>query len=201
MASALDICNTALSRIGDIANVSSISPPEGSVQAQYCARFYPIALNTLLESHPWSFASRRALLAEKATDPWGWVYAYVTPADAIRIVSVLPATARNDSKSEYYDTLTDADGQVIIVTNLAEASALYTFLVNNPAQFPPLFVDALSWLLASYLAGPIIKGDAGDAKARSCYQMYLMTLGQARSSNANQRQLEQSHVPEWISKR
>ena len=52
MASVVDICNQALSHLGDSATVASIDPPEGSAQAEHCARFYPAALAALLEMHP-----------------------------------------------------------------------------------------------------------------------------------------------------
>lgn len=63
MASEVEISNLALSRIGDSATVSSINPPEGSAQAEHCQRFYPIARNSLLEMHAWSFCDRRIQLA------------------------------------------------------------------------------------------------------------------------------------------
>ena len=63
MPSAVDICNTALSHIGDSANVSSIDPPDGSVQASYCKTFYPIALSSLLEMATWGFSTKRVALA------------------------------------------------------------------------------------------------------------------------------------------
>ena len=62
MASAVDICNLALSRIGDIASVQSIDPPEASAQAIHCARFYPVARDSMLERHPWGFATLRKTL-------------------------------------------------------------------------------------------------------------------------------------------
>ena len=62
MASEVDICNLALGHLGDNATVSSISPPEGSAQAEHCARFYPIARDALLEMHNWNFAMRLSLI-------------------------------------------------------------------------------------------------------------------------------------------
>ena len=41
-----------LGHIGDAATVSSINPPEGSAQAEHCARFYPIARDALLAASP-----------------------------------------------------------------------------------------------------------------------------------------------------
>ena len=56
MASDVDICNEALSHLGDSATVSSINPPEGSAQAEHCARFYPTTLATLFGTPTWAMA-------------------------------------------------------------------------------------------------------------------------------------------------
>ena len=53
-----NICNLALAKIGDVAQVTSISPPDGSMQAAYCALFYSQALSVLLMRFAWSFALR-----------------------------------------------------------------------------------------------------------------------------------------------
>ena len=60
MATEIDICNLALAHLGDDATIASIKPPEGSAQAEHAARYYPIARNSLLESHTWNFAAKRA---------------------------------------------------------------------------------------------------------------------------------------------
>ena len=72
MASVVDICNLALGHLGDPATVSSIDPPEGSAQAQHCARFYPIARDSLLEMHSWNFSTYREALAH--LQPAEWIY-------------------------------------------------------------------------------------------------------------------------------
>ena len=48
MPSEVDICNLALGHLGDSATVATIDPPEGSAQAEHCARFYPIARDARL---------------------------------------------------------------------------------------------------------------------------------------------------------
>ena len=75
MASTVDICNLALAHLGDTATVASIDPPEGSAQSEHCARFYPIARDSLLEMHAWNFSMRRINLAQ-LTNSWPeWQYA------------------------------------------------------------------------------------------------------------------------------
>lgn len=204
MASEVDICNIALARLGDDATVSSIDPPEGSPQAEHCARFYTVARDSLLEMHPWRFATRRAPLAALAVNSYGWAFAYAAPTGAIRLLGVLPPTGADALKADAtqpYETESTADGASIILTNQQGASVRFIARVTDTTTFSPLFVDALAWLLASYLAGPVIKGDAGVAMARACAQSFAVALANARVSDANQREIHPEHVPEWLAGR
>jgi len=109
------ICNLALGHLGDIANVKSINPPDQSVQAQLCKRFYPAARNALLEMSSWGFATVRAKLAQvgnptlaiaQGVDPAAtqgtWQFAYALPNDVINVISVLPAAAIDDYEARFW---------------------------------------------------------------------------------------------------
>src|SRR5690606_36381904 len=89
MASEVEICKVALGHLGDTATVASLDPPEGSAQAEHCARFYPIARDALLSMHTWGFATRRIALAQLGEAPVGWHYAYALPTDALDILAVM----------------------------------------------------------------------------------------------------------------
>jgi hypothetical protein len=177
MASAVDICNLALGHLGDEAGVASISPPDGSVQASHCQRFYPIARDALLQSHGWGFALQRQSLALLSTVelPSEWAFAYARP-NALRVLGVYPPGAiAGQSQGEIFnqeqlmamlimypfavETLTSGDQ--VIFSNVETATALFIRPVTDTAKFTPLFVMALSRLLASMLAGPLIKGKDG----------------------------------------
>lgn len=201
MASEVDICNLALSHLGDSATVASIDPPEGSAQAEHCQRFYPIARDSLLELHNWKFATKRTRLALLDVDSWNWTYAYAEPSDAMKIISILPPTATPIEPTADYETMAADDGSGLILADLEEATALYIAEVTDTMRFSPLFVTTLSWHLASMLAGPIIKGDVGAAEAKRCQQMMLYHLAQAKVSDANQRRVEPTHTPAWIGSR
>lgn len=201
MASEVDICNLALAHLGDSATVASIDPPEGSAQAEHCQRFYPIARDSLLEMHNWKFATRRVRLALLDTDSWNWAYAYAEPADAMKIVSILPPGATPIEPTADYETMSNSDGDALILTDLEEATALYAAEITDTTKFSPLFITTLSWHLASMLAGPVIKGDVGAAEAKRCQQMMAQYLAQARVSDANQRKVEVDHMPNWIGSR
>lgn len=198
MATEVQICNLALARLGDEATVASISPAEGSAQAEHCARFYPVARDSLLELHGWKFSTRRATLAVLDTDLFGWTFAYAEPANVLRVLKVLGAEQKNHEEGSEFLTDSAEDGTVCIRTDLTTATALYTAKVTDTSKFSPLFVDALGWLLASHLAGPLLKGDAGRKAAIDCLKMAQAMIASAQSSDANQRQVEVEHLPTWI---
>jgi len=177
LASVVDICNLSLGHLGDEAGVSSISPPDGSVQAAHCQRFYPIARDVLLQMHTWSFAITRKALALLSTAelPPEWAFAYAKPT-CLRMVAVFPAqvtAAPNDGsifdQSEFiaraqaypFNMETLEAGTEVIYSNVESATGLFIRQVTDTTKFSPLVVAALARLLASYLAGPILKGKPG----------------------------------------
>lgn len=219
MASEVDICNLALAHLGDNATVASIDPPEGSAQAEQCARFYRVARDTLLEMHTWGFATRRARLALLGSDWSEWKYAYQGPSDMMNAIAVLAPDAADDysvnipvpySNSgtvntgqgiytpQPYTMESDEDGNPIIYTNQVDAVLRYTAFVTDTTTFSPLFVSALSWHLAGYLAGPILKGDVGAAEAKRCAGMAMSYMARATASDANQRRLHVQQSTPWM---
>lgn len=202
MATEIDICNLALARLGDSATVASIDPPEGSPQAEHCARFYPVARDTTLARHTWGFATRRAALAQLSASPLtGWRYAYAKPSNAVEIVGVFAPGAADDSSPQDFETESLEDGSEVIYSNTDAAVCRYTVHVTDPAKFSPLFIETLSWLLASHLAGPVLKGDAGRAATLNCYKMFEVQLGLAKSADSRQRHVEPTHNVPWVQNR
>jgi len=207
MASEVDICNTALGHLGDEAVVTAITPPDGSVQAMHCARFYPMARDALLEIHPWRCNTRRANLAKLAiTPPIGWAFAYALPNKCIQPIAVLmpdalpdlfstvntniltPAATDTLNSQDFVVESLDDDSQVVY-TNTDLAQMIYRVTLTDTGKFTPLMVQALARYLASFLAGPIIKGTDGVAVAEKQLEMFLkFDLPRAQMSDANARQ-------------
>lgn len=207
MASEVEICNLALAHLGDSATVASIDPPEGSAQAEHCARFYPIARNALLEMHAWGFSTKRATLALIASGWPEWDYAYAYPSDALNILAVISPTATDDYSvdgvipTQPFSCEVNESNQQIIYTDQANAVLRYTALVSDTTRFSPLFVTTLSHYLASMLAGPIIKGDIGANESKRQLSIVQSFLAQAKTSDANQRKTNQQHVPSSVAAR
>lgn len=207
MASEIDIANLALAHLGDGATVVNFNPPEGSAQAEHCARFYPIARDSLIEQHSWGFATRRiALVALSYTDPTGeWTYAYALPNLCIKPLEVRPPSTLSQPITSYplstiapsgnmvggngieFTVEVDENGNKILLTNMADASLVYLIQVTDTNKFSPLFVDTLGHYLAAYLAGPVLKGDVGRAEAKGQFAIAMQLMGKAVVSDANQR--------------
>lgn len=220
MPSDIDVCNLALSNLGDSANVSCIDPPDGSAQAMHCARFYPIAREALLEMHDWNFATRRIALALLSSTIAPWVYCYAKPNLIKKVIAVVPPDADDDytSPASYsfnqddvvqavrpvpqpYALETLSDGTEVICTNQESAVLRYTVSITDPTKFSSLFTLALGWLLASMLAGPIIKGKEGRAMAAQCLQELKAILPAAKESDSDQRQTAVTHAVPWLAGR
>lgn len=198
MSSVQGICNLALSHIGNPRRVVAIDPPDGSVEADLCATFYPQAVTEMLEMADWAFARKRVALSLLATnDSEIWAYAYGKPSDCLvpqRIPTGSPTAVGQDTEPF------DVEGDIIFA-NKAEAVLMYTRPVTDSTKFSGTFTVALSYLLASHLAGPIIKGDEG-AKAGVSYRKAAMDLARAAITlDANKTQAQPVHTPGALSAR
>ena len=78
----------------------------------------------------------------------------------------------------------DIEGEVIL-TNEPEAVLVYTRDVIDTNKFPASFASALSYLLASYLAGPVIKGAEGLRVGDAMRQRAMAFADMAAAASAN----------------
>lgn len=208
----VDICNLALSYLGDEATVTSVFPPEGSVQARMCAGAYPYALQSLLEESDWTFASKQvelARLAGKQTD--GWRYAYALPSDCLRVRTVrclsrpmraLPlglTFAPNQAATTDVDYAVGISGDVrAVLTDSPSVLVRYTANIRNTDLMSAHFKLALSYRLASMIAGKRIGGVEGARYAQFFKKEEEQALTKAKNFDASQRVGARLVVPSWI---
>jgi hypothetical protein len=210
------ICNLALSHIGADAVLSSINPPDGSVEAGFCSRFYPIARQELIEIHPWTFTKTRVALAQVDNPSTVWTYAYAQPSDLILSLRILTTSTLDAYGFFPFGGLLRADEVALftergsaefdnengmLLTHEEDAVLLYTRDVTDTSKFGAGFTVALSYLLASYLAGPIIKGSTGTQAALQLRKMAMMKIGEAKANDANSSVESNQFVPEHIRRR
>lgn len=219
MASPVDIVNLGLAHIGAEAQVSAIDPPDGSVEAGYGARFYPLVRKEIIDATGMGFAVKRVALAEVTNPSTVWLYAYALPSDCINALRVLQLAfisaasllALFDAPSEFQSDILlidnlftergssdfEIEGQTLL-TNEPDAVLKYTADVVDSTKFPPMMVMAFGMLMASYLAGPIIKGTEGMQIGAKWREAAYTALGRAQASDANNGSERAEHVAQSI---
>lgn len=198
MASKVEIWNLALSNIGHRANIAD--PDEASAEANHCRRFYPIALGVTLERFAWSFATRRAALAEVTNPVDHWGYAYGLPNLCIKARAVLLPESSDDSKEQAFAIESDDNGDAILYCNVEDAVLKYTTLVEDTNKFTPHFILALSYDLASMLVGPIPK-DMKLKKSMMDAAIYYTGLAEAADANASRDNTYRDFIPSHLAAR
>lgn len=195
----VDTCNIALGMLGDRANVTSIDPPEGSAQADHCARFYPIARDEVLEETDWTFASVYETLAElPAETNVLWLFVYALPAQCMVVREVVytdGTTVVFDPDNPQFEMGSLASGQLVLYTNAEAATLRYTKRVVDLTKWSTKATSALQYLLASYLAGPVIKGKTGAQASQTMRAAYMALVGRAAATDANQNSRKPRFIP------
>ena len=210
MASAVEICNLALSFLGDSGGVATINPPDSTTVSKMCAIYYPIAKSAMLEMHDWSFATKRQLLAKLSTNETaGWRGVYEVPSDCMRVIRVRPH-ARQEMPSWWTDNPlwfvepNDANFEVMggkLYTNAENPVATYLTSEVSEGYFSPTFATAFAYYLAMEIAGSRVKGEEGQKLASLLSKQFQVALSTAKTRDANQQRKQVCFTPSWIMRR
>jgi hypothetical protein len=199
MTSVVSICNLALSNIGKD-NIETLNEP--SAQARACRQFYDHVRDMLLQSYPWRFAGKTLSLAQITNTKLGrWKYAYQRPTDCLKVRWVRPEYSVDEpgpqTTQEELSYPHGIEGDTIYC-NLSPAFLRYTARVTDPVRFPPLFVEALSWHLATRIAMPLTR----EPKVRAdCYQFARQASAAAAVADANEVRETSDHKSEYVTGR
>lgn len=207
---AIDVANKALAILGASPNVTALEPPNATVEARQCAVFLPEVRDWLLQSHAWTFATRRVAPKPVTAPVSTWAYVYAVPADLLYPTAVLDPTSTDDlqvrailtsdpyrrpptstwlaNASQPMRIETDQEGNRLLRTSQENATLIY-IARNVPFElWDPLVLRAAGYALAHCLAGGIIKGKTGAAVGERHLQMALALLQQAAAQNAEWQQ-------------
>lgn len=94
-------------------------------------------------------------------------------------------------------------GDLVVYTNEQGAYLRYIDLITDSTKYTPAFVVCLARLLASYLAGPVLKGDSGIKMAEKQMVIFGREYAMATTRNANtgKRDVRRTFSPSWIASR
>lgn len=170
---AVEVCNESLLYVGHGQTINDLE--EETMEARACKVYYAKARDALLQALWWKFATKRAVLAELDDEERsGWDFVYEWPSDCLtprRIWNGQRVPAANNKIPFDVESMS-ASGLVsdrCILTDEEDAELIYTAQVTAVSLFPPLFVEALAWALASKLALilPIKPGVAAAMKSEA----------------------------------
>lgn len=172
MASPIQVCNLALSRIGVDQLIEDFNDP--TTRARACNFHYPLAFEQVLQDFPFNFAQKVIQLAEVADVMIpGYQKVYRYPVDCLRSHIITDEGGnRGVSRANLFRDVWDYDtagipqrawphiimadpvtpGARIIACDLPEAYLWYTAQVSDINQTTALFRDALAWKVATEIS-------------------------------------------------
>jgi len=150
------LCNLALGHVGK-SFISALD--ENSAEAAACALYWPVARQTMLQASLWTFALRRIDLAQIENDfPIAYSHAYAYPVNALRVVRLFPADRFVRRRGRPEPDFEVREGKIYTFEPAVAAEVLVD--VEDVTQYPALFVQALSYHLAEFLARVLVRAPA-----------------------------------------
>lgn len=164
-------------RVSDIADTTSKN-------ARILTLHYDQARKECLRLHRWNWALHRATLSRHADSPaYGFSYQYPLPSDFIRLDQVNELSVWNDQRADWFqiehglDSNENAIGKVLL-TDADSVRIRYVADIEDVSLFDPLFVQALSVLLASKAARAITGSDSREAQLRRQFEEFDLPTAQ-----------------------
>ena len=169
MASEVEICNSALTRLG--AN-TIVSFTDNTTEAKACSQIYERVRDAVLVSHPWNFAITRASLAKLTSVPsWGFANEFQLPTDCLRVLDV------QDQSIKY-----EIEGRKVLA-NIDPFNIKYITTVTATGYFSAQFREALEKKLALELSFLLVQSSTQQQLLQSEYNT---ALADARSFDAQE---------------
>ena len=176
MTSQTRICNQALSKLG--AN-QIINIDQDSTEAGLCKTFYDDVLREMLESHTWTFATKRYELPRSAeTPPKPFAAQFLIPSDVLRIIEA--------SEQPDFTRSNRTDWQVENGFILSNSGTMYIRAIyynRDSNAYSPKFIRAFSTRLAAELALAITESRTMN---EGLMQEFTLLMGAAISSDSQQ---------------
>ena len=184
MASEVDICNIALSNLGERPITAR---NDQNQRARACDNRFNDVRDLVLRSHVWNCALKREQLTSSATAPvWGYSVAYPKPAKMLRLISV---------KENEYPFKIEGEN---IVTNSTSLNILYIEQVTDTAKYDALLIQAIALRLATEIAQDITgKTQLKEALMRK----YREVMSEARSADAAEGTPQKIESDLWLESR
>jgi len=184
MASEVEICNEALTALGEN---PILSLTDNTKAARLCNLKYANKRDYLLRRYPWNFATKRITLApDVATPEFEFSAQFTLPVDCIQFREVYPDTV-----------IYSIENQKI----LCDESVLYikyTRQITDPNKMDATFRETLSALLSRELVVPLTDSSRRHDKMD---ELFEVKLSEARFAGSIEKDLESIQANDWLDER
>jgi hypothetical protein len=169
-ASSLEICNSALIKIG-AKTITSLS--ENTKAGKLCNEQYSKSRDFLLAIYAWNFAIKRSTLTKDVTAPaWGFDSRFALPNDFIRLLQIRPEYAKYQVENGW------------ILANTDELDIRYVYQNTTTTTYSKEFDEALAYHLASELAYALIQNSALSQEMFSKSEFWVSRAKMVDSANS-----------------
>jgi hypothetical protein len=179
------ICNGALIKLGA---QTILSLDDANDTARRLKVIYPRSRDKLLASHPWNFATKRAVLAEDPTPPsFDFSHRFALPPDCLRVYGTdLPQPQEWAVEDGF------------LLCNSDMVSIKYIFRQEDTSKYSATFADCLSSLVAFDAAYGITQ----SASLKEAMNKYFKDdLAVARSFNGQEGAGDRVYADSWLNSR
>lgn len=188
-----EICNLALSLIGNEGNQVTDFDTDTGKTARQCRLHYQRTLEELLRVHTWNCSKERVELTTIAYTGFGWSYESDLPADCIRPIFV----TSSDSAGRYYNFTSEWTVQGRKILSTSESNFLVYIKEPTVATMDSLFIQAFYTLLAIKLSIPIA-GPKNTIRMELLNEFHNVILPEARRVNGFEGHEEAVIDSDWI---
>lgn len=172
MASKVDICNSALAKLG-CDRINSLT--EDNVRARLCNDRYEIIKKEVLRASPWKFALKRITLSKTVNTPaFEYEAEFQLPSDCLRPWELFPNHIQWTQEQDK------------IYANENEIGLKYIYEAPE-SKFDASFVEVLAIRLAMDLCYKLTNSTSREQELRA---LYLAMLADARTFSAQSAQSE-----------
>lgn len=184
--SAVQICNSALAKVG-AGRITSLD--EESTESKICSEQYDKVRESLLASHPWNFAIKRAELSLSIDEPtYEFESQFQLPADCLRVLG----TDQCDDVPVW-----KVEGRYLLA-NDSTMNIKYIKNESDVTKFSAYFSEALAAALAADFAYSLVQSTSlRDALIKDAD----LKLRFARSYDAQEGGGDRVYATSWLSAR
>lgn len=197
--SKVQIGNLALANLGSKNTIESFT--EESTEASLINTWYDHCRQFLLEAVDWNFARKRLILATSSEDPPSgiWAYRYGYPSDCVVAREIENSSGGTEGDAIPFEIEFEEVGDIkTILTDMQDATLIYTKNITDPSLFPSSFIHALAAFLAANMAFPLTGKTSTEDKM---WRKYQFLMAQAGGNNLNEAVKPPPRLADWTRKR